>query len=165
MDEGRDEILITIDNGSHYTIIANSIAWWIMKVIVAYYSQTGNTRKVAQTIFQEIKTEKCLKELKETKNLEGYELAFVGFPMHYGGPAKQAKSFLEKHTQGRKVAMFVTHATREDSKVLKKWLARCKNAATGAELVGFFNCHGKLDATRLNRARDFAKKMMKKIES
>jgi len=136
-----------------------------MKVIVLYYSQTGNTERVAQAIFKEIQTEKCLKELKEAKGLEGYELAFVGFPIHYGGPAKQAKSFLEKHARGRKVAMFVTHATHEDSKALKKWLARCKNAATGAELVGLFNCQGKLDATRLNRARSFAKKMMKKIES
>jgi len=100
-----------------------------MKVIVLYYSQTGNTERVAQAIFKEIQTEKCLKELKEAKGLEGYELAFVGFPIHYGGPAKQAKSFLEKHAQGKKVAMFVTHATR------------------------------------LNRARSFAKKMMKKIES
>ena len=136
-----------------------------MKVIVLYYSQTGNTERVAQAIFKEIQTEKCLKELKEAKGLEGYELAFVGFPIHYGGPAKQAKSFLEKHARGKKVAMFVTNATHEDSKALRKWLAKCKNAATGAELVGLFNCQGKLDATRLNRARSFAKKMMKKIES
>ena len=136
-----------------------------MKVIVVYYSQTGNTKAVAQAIFKEIRAVKCLKELKEIKSLEGYDLSFVGFPMHYGSPAKQAKGFLEKHTQGKKVAMFVTHATREDSKALKKWLARCKKAATGAELVGFFNCQGKLDETRLNRARIFAKKVMKKIES
>lgn len=136
-----------------------------MKVIVVYYSQTGNTKNVAQAIFKEIREEKCLKRLKETKTLEGYDLSFVGLPLHYGGPAKPAKGFLEKHTQGRKIAMFVTHATREDSKALKKWLARCKNAATGAKLVGFFNCQGKLDATRLNRARIFARKVMKKIDS
>jgi flavodoxin len=135
-----------------------------MKVLVVYYSQTGNTKKIAQAIFEEIRTEKCLKELREVRNLEGYELAFVGFPIHYGGPAKQAKSFLEKHSQGKKIAMFVTHATHEKSKALRKWLTKCKSAATDAELLGLFNCQGKLDATRLNRARSFAKRIMKKIE-
>jgi len=136
-----------------------------MKVIVVYYSQTGNTKKVAQTIFQEIRTEKSLKELKDVDSLKRYDFAFIGFPMHYGGPAKPAKNCLEKHVQGKKIALFVTHATREHSKALQKWLAKCKKAANGAVLVGFFNCQGKLDTARLKRARAFAKRIMKKIES
>ncbi len=135
-----------------------------MKIIVAYMSQTGNTKKVAEAIFEEIQAEKDIKELKDVDSLEGYDFTFVGFPMHYGGPAKPAKNFLEKHVQGKKIALFVTHATREDSKGLQKWLAKCKKAATGADLVGFFNCQGKLDATRLNRARGFAKEITNKIE-
>lgn len=136
-----------------------------MKVIVVYMSQTGNTKKVAEAIFQEIQKEKDIKELKDVDSLEGYDFAFIGFPMHYGGPAKQAKNFLEKHVQGRKIALFVTHATREDSKVLQKWLAKCKKAASEADLRGFFNCQGKIDAPRLERARSFAKKIIKKIRS
>jgi len=134
-----------------------------MKVLVAYMSQTGNTKKIAEAIFGEIQAKKDIKELKNVATLEGYDFVFVGFPMHYGGPAKPAKNFLEKHVQGKKIALFVTHATREDSKALQKWLAKCKKAATGADLVGFFNCQGKLDATRLDRARGFAKEIMGKI--
>ncbi len=134
-----------------------------MKVIVVYMSQTGNTKKVAEVIFQEIQTKKDIKELKDIKNLKGYDFTFIGFPMHYGGPAKPALNFLEKQVQGKKIAMFVTHATREDSEALQKWLAKCKKAATGANLVGFFNCQGKLVNERLEKARSFAKKVIRKI--
>lgn len=134
-----------------------------MKVLVAYMSQTGNTKKIAEAIFEEIQAEKDIKELKDVASLEGYGFIFVGFPIHYGGPAKRAKDFLEKRVQGKKIALFVTHATREDSKGLQKWLAKCKKAATGADLVGFFNCQGNIDATRLDRARGFAKKIKEKI--
>ncbi|MDH4211785.1 MAG: flavodoxin family protein [candidate division WOR-3 bacterium] len=136
-----------------------------MRVIVVYYSQTGNTKKIAQAIFQVIKTKKHLKEVKEIDSLEGYDLVFVGFPLHYGGPAKPAKNFLEKHAQGKKIALFVTHSTREDSKGLQKWLAKCKKVAQEAELVGFFNCQGNINVIRLNRASSFAKRVMKKFES
>ena len=133
-----------------------------MKVLVAYMSETGNTKKIAEAIFEGIQAEKDIKELKDVDSLEDYDFTFVGFPIHYGGPAKPAKKFLEKHVQGKKIALFVTHATREDSKGLQEWLARCKKAATGADLVSFFNCQGKLDAARLERALTFAKDVMTK---
>jgi len=134
-----------------------------MKVVVVYMSQTGNTKKVAEAVFQEIQAKKDIKELKDVDSLKGYDFAFIGFPIHYGGPAKPAKNFLEKQVQGKKIALFVTHATREDSKALQKWLAKCKKAATGADLAGFFNCQGKLDTERLERARGFAKEVIRKI--
>lgn len=36
-----------------------------MKVLVAYMSQTGNTKEVAEAIFDEIKCEKEIKRLNE----------------------------------------------------------------------------------------------------
>jgi flavodoxin len=135
-----------------------------MKVLVAYYSQTGNTKKVAQAISEVIKTDKNLMEIKDIDSLEDYDLVFAGFPLHYGRPAKAAKNFLEKHAQGKKVALFVTHATREDSEGLQKWLARCKKVVQDAELVGFFNCQGNIDTARLNRASDFAAEILQKLD-
>ncbi len=135
-----------------------------MKVVIVYYSQTGNTKKIAQSIFQAISTEKFLMDLTELEGLEECDLLFFGFPLHYGRPAKPAKIFLEKHAPGKKIALFVTHATREDSKGLQKWLARCKKVVQESELVGFFNCQGNIDNARLNRASDFAKSVLKKFD-
>lgn len=163
-----------------------------MNVLIAYMSQTGNTRKVAEAIFQEIQVEKEIKELSELDNLEGYDLVFVGFPIHGFGAPDEAKSFLEKHCKGKNVALFVTHGAPEDLEDLREWLAKCKEAAAGTNLTGMFDCQGELaqgvidmllkspdpklryfgkmgpttrgqpDAARLERARRFAREMMEK---
>ena len=163
-----------------------------MKVLGTYMSQTGNTKKVAEAIFQEVKGKKEIKPMSEVNSLDGYDLAFVGFPMQGYGTAGDAKSFLEQHAKGKNVAMFITHASPEDHPELKEWLGNCKAAAAGANLLGVFDCQGEMsqaladimlssgdptlaewaknrpltigqpDATRLKKARTFAREMTKK---
>ena len=163
-----------------------------MKVIVTYMSQTGNTKKVAEAIFQEIKGKKEIKPMEEVNSLDGYDLAFIGFPIQGYAPAGDAKSFLEERTKGKNIALFVTHAAPEDNPEIKKGLDLCKAAAGGAEILGVFDCRGELsqavadfmlnsgdpsmvedakkrsttigqpDATRLKKARNFAREIMKK---
>jgi flavodoxin len=162
-----------------------------MKVIVAYMSQTGNTRKVAEAIFEEIQSEKELKALDELDSLRGYDLAFIGFPIQIYGPAQPAKVFLEEHAAGKDIVLFTTHASPEDDKMLLQWLDACRAAAVGGNVVGLFHCRGELsekvadmmkssgdsdlvawaekrsetlgqpDATRLKRARAFARETMR----
>ncbi len=164
-----------------------------MKVLVTYMSQTGNTKKVAEAIFQEIKGKKEIKPMQEVVSLAGYDLAFVGFPIQASGPAGDAKGFLEQHVKGKNVALFTTHAAPEDKPELKEWLDGCKAAAAGANLLGVFNCRGEMsqaltdfmlnsgdpglvergkkrsetlgqpDAMRLKKARNFAREIMKKV--
>jgi flavodoxin len=115
-----------------------------MKTLVAYMSQTGNTKKVAEAIFGEISGDKEIKEIGEVDTLEGYDLAFIGFPIHGFGPAADAKTFMEKNVAGKRVALFVTPAMIEGGAELQKWLDNCKKAASGAEIVGMFDCQGEL---------------------
>jgi flavodoxin len=122
-----------------------------MKTLVAYLSQTGNTKKVAEAIYSQIPEEKEMKELGELTDLEGYDLCFIGFPVHAGNPAVAAKEFLEKNGAGKKVALFVTHAAPEDAEDVPGLLDACRKAAANAELVGFFDCQGALD----DNVRDF----------
>jgi len=163
-----------------------------MKVLVAYVSRTGNTKKVAEAIFRAIQVEKEIKELEALDGLEGYDLCFVGFPVEAYGPAQPAKVFLEKHAAGKDIALFITHAAPEDGELLPQWLEACRASAVGANIVGLFNCQGELseeiaefmkssgdpqwaawaehrpatlgqpDAKRLKRARVFARNIMKK---
>ena len=162
-----------------------------MKVIVAYMSQTGNTRKVAEAIFEEIQADKKIKALEELDNLQGYDLSFIGFPIQIYGPAQPAKVFLEKHAAGKDIVLFITHASPEDDKLLLQWSDACRAAVVGGNVVGLFHCRGELsekvsdmmkssgdpdliawaeerpetlgqpDATGLERARAFAREIMK----
>ena len=87
-----------------------------MKVLVAYKSSTGNTKKVAEAIYSEITGEKELKRIEDVQDIGIYDLSFLGFPTHQFGPDKKTKEFLEKQcTGGRKVALFVTHCAPEDA--------------------------------------------------
>ena len=161
-----------------------------MKILVTYMSQTGNTKKVAEAIFQEIKGKKEIKPMDEVSNLDDYGLVFIGFPIQATAPAAEAKSFLELHSRGKNVALFVTHGAPDGSPQIKEWLDKCKAAATDANIIGVFDCQGELnqamadfmlnsghprlveaakrrpltigqpDATRLKRARNFAREIV-----
>jgi flavodoxin len=115
-----------------------------MNVLVAYFSQTGNTRKVAEAIYEAITEAKEIKELAAVESLEAHDLAFIGLPILGFGPAEEAKEFLAAHAAGKRVALFITHASPEDSEPLQEWLAKCKEAAADSNLVGMFDCQGEL---------------------
>jgi len=117
-----------------------------MKVMVAYMSKTGNTKKVAEAIFEGIDGEKEIRPIDAVDRLEGYDLAFLGFPIHQMGPDKKTVKLLEKlGVEGRDVVLFITHASPEDGPDLPPWLEKFKKAAGHANLVGFFHCQGELD--------------------
>ena len=116
-----------------------------MKTLVAYMSETGNTRKIAEAIFDGLDGEKELKPIAEVASLAGYDLAFLGFPIQQMGPDKRAARLLARHcVDGRPVALFITHASPEDSPDLPSMLAKFRAAARGAHLVGLFDCQGAL---------------------
>ena len=116
-----------------------------MKVLVAYMSATGNTKKVAEAIYGEIDAEKEIKAVNEVEDIGAYDLSFLGFPTHGYGPDKKAKAALDKLCKdGKKVALFVTHAAPEDEPEVAEYMAKFKQAASGAELVGTFSCQGQL---------------------
>ena len=162
-----------------------------MKTLVTYSTVSGNTKKVADAIFEVIETEKKIKPIGKVNDIEGYDLTFVGSPIHGYGLSDDVKEFVEKIGEGKNIALFVTHAAPEEAvELLQPWLDSCKEAAAKTNLVGFFNCQGELskemadamiklddpkaiswgkqrdvtlgqpDATRLERARDFARKVM-----
>jgi flavodoxin len=160
-----------------------------MKVLVAYMSQTGNTKKVAEAIYGTLPEPKDIKPIKDVTTLEGYDISFLGFPMRNFGPDKQAKAFLETNIKDRAIALFVTHMAPEEAPKLQEWLQKYRDAAVGANIVGFFDCQGQVtglmrmimmitlalggksdtsqgqpDAARLERARTFANETMSKLK-
>ena len=162
-----------------------------MKTLVTYLTVSGNTKKIADAIFEVIEMQKEIKPLDDVNDIEEYSLTFVGSPMHGFGLSDEVKEFLDKNGRNKNIALFVTHAAPEEAiEMLQPWLNSCKEAAAGTNLVGFFNCQGELskeiadamikledpkavswgkqrvetlgqpDATRLERARDFAREVM-----
>lgn len=164
-----------------------------MKVLVAYMSLTGNTKKVAEAIYNEIQAEKELKELEEAQDLRDYDLAFVGFPIHRFGPPEAVKTFLDNNAGGKNLVLFTTHAMPSGMEMLGGILEKCSDCASEANLLGIFDCQGELaeniaqkllnspdpnmqkfgamremtlghpDVSDIENARVFARKIMEKV--
>lgn len=81
------------------------------KVLVAYWSQTGNTGKIARAIFDALECEKEIQEITDTTQASGYELIFCGFPVQAHSVPVKASSFMKKLAKDQKVAFFTTHGS------------------------------------------------------
>ena len=160
---------------------------------MAYISQTGNTKKVAQAIYDEVPGEKDLVPIGDVPDSSIYDLIFMGFPVHQFGPDKKAVLRTTQHcVPGRKVALLITHAAPEDEPELQEWLSKLREAASGAEIVGLFDCQGQMskpvkmvlrlsrdkklrewsktdssqgqpDEGRIGKAKEFAKEVLGKV--
>jgi len=132
-----------------------------MRILIAYYSQTGNTKTIAQAIHSEVQSldhEATLKELRSVKpkDLASYEVIFLGSPCHSSDLAKPVKKLLERMepSPGAKLAGFVTHSTytpdggETQRKLYEQWAGKCAGsfeqacAANGLEWSGYFSCQG-----------------------
>lgn len=71
------------------------------KVLVIYYSQSGNTRKMAEAICEGLKAEAVEADLKmvteiKPEELLAYDGLIIGSPTYYGSMAFQIKELLDK---------------------------------------------------------------------
>jgi flavodoxin len=122
-----------------------------MKVLVTYFSQTGNTEKIASAIHEEASKnhEVQSKQLKDISaaDLAAFDFIFIGSPLHGGNLAAPVKEFLSsiKSGSGKKIAGFITHAAdaypdQDMAKFSEPIKAACKDS--GMEFKGCFDCQG-----------------------
>jgi flavodoxin len=116
-----------------------------MNILVAYYSETGNTRKVAESIFASLRhTGKKLLPIDQAEDLEAYALIFCGFPVqHHSVPARMVH-FLRSIPKGKQIALFATHGSlRGGEKALGAFFAAISQLP-GQTIVGTFGCRGQV---------------------
>jgi flavodoxin len=78
-----------------------------MKVLVACYSESGNTEKVAKAIYDGLGfVEKDFASIKDKPRSRKYDVIFVGFPVHNHGVPALVENFIKRIPEGKKVAFF-----------------------------------------------------------
>jgi len=70
------------------------------KVIVIYYSRTGNTKKMAELVVEGIKKEEVETVLKDVKDVDAdellkYDALVIGSPTYYGTMSSEIKKLLD----------------------------------------------------------------------
>lgn len=116
-----------------------------MNVLVAYYSETGNTRKVAEAVFTALRiSRKKLLPIDQAADMDSFDLVFCGFPVqNHGVPAKMVH-FLHAIPRGREIVLFATHgALRGGEKAISAFYAAL-NTLQGQTVIGTFGCRGQV---------------------
>ncbi len=122
-----------------------------MKSVVVYSSQSGNTKKVADAVFEALPPEKEIFPVEEAPDPEGYDFVAVGFWLKGGDPDPKAAEFLKKLKKG-KVFLFATHGAAADSDHARKAMDTAKSFVQ-AEVVGTFQCQGEVNAALLEKVK------------
>ncbi|MBD3194030.1 MAG: hypothetical protein GF317_03175 [Candidatus Lokiarchaeota archaeon] len=118
-----------------------------MKILVCYYSNTGNTKKVAEAIFSQIQKKNHEAEIKSIKKLDhsslkDYDLVFLGSGIYASRIHKSIIKVLKKIEQfPKKFAFFCTHASLEFYQKPFKKVMRILNK-NNVDVIGEFDCVG-----------------------
>ncbi|HSR32149.1 MAG TPA: flavodoxin family protein, partial [Anaerolineae bacterium] len=138
-----------------------------MKILVAYYSETGNTAKIAGAIREGLSTTGHEADLISIAGaahageitpdtLNAYDLVFLGSACHDADLVRPVKQLLEHIpvSPAFKLAGFVTHASytpeggERERQAHETWASRCAlsfrqtSEEKGIDFLGYFGCQG-----------------------
>jgi flavodoxin len=134
---------------------------------VIYFSRSGNTRKVANAIAEELNAK--ARHIRSVPILAPGADLFLGSGLYLLRPSKEVRDFIQNNDfKGRKVALFGTSATGIG--IETAWMER-QLKRRGAIICGKYYCAGKIFFIRQNRpspkdlekAREFARAVKKGI--
>lgn len=125
----------------------------MMKTLIVYSSITGNTRKLAKAINDELGSEKTFCPIDEAPTHGGFDLVVLGFWIQGGKPDLKSARYLAEIDEGTKLFLFATHGAAAGSEHAAKAMAQAKSLAPAARIVGSFSCPGQVSSAFLETAR------------
>ncbi len=139
-----------------------------MKILIVYFSQTGNTEKIANAInvvaSEGNETEVKKMEDMDAGSVDGYDLLFLGSPLHAANLAGPVKTYLGDLKAGacKQLAGFITHFApaypdQAMDGFVEPIIAACKEK--GFEYKGCFDCQGALTESlhdMVKKSQDFS---------
>lgn len=150
-----------------------------MKPIILYYSESGNTKKVADAIGRVFGFSPKKIENVKPEDLKDFDLIFIGTPIHGFAPAKKVLEFLDSlpDLQGKKGAAFCIMHGGGDKRAFN--IIKEKFGKRGVVFLGGFSClghsrlfanfgprifnRGKPSEGDLKRAEDFGREVMRRV--
>lgn len=122
-----------------------------MKVLVTYYSETGNTKKLAEAIYSALSeaphassVQARLLPVQEAVAPEAYDLIFCGFPVQAHSVPVAVVPFLKSITAGQKLALFATHGSLRGGRLAREAFEHAISLACSAKILGTFGSRGRV---------------------
>ena len=116
-----------------------------MKAIVVYSSQTGNTKKLAETVCKGLPAGTQICMVDDAPDPSDYDLVALGFWLQAGKPDPKSASYLARLKGHPNVFLFATHGARPGSDHATNAMAHAQSLAEGATVAGSFSCYGEVN--------------------
>ena len=123
-----------------------------MKTLIVYSSQSGNTKKLAEAVYDRLAGEKFLSPVEDNPSIEGFELVVVGFWLAGGKPDPASTKYLEELSPC-KLFLFATHGAAPESGHAQNAMQAASDLASACQVVGTFNCQGEVNADLLAKVQ------------
>jgi flavodoxin len=120
------------------------------KTLVAYFTRTGNTRAVAEAIFNALDGEKDLKPIDQVTSLDAYDFVIIGFPVQMHSLPYAVEQFIKSIPARKKIAFFCTHGSLPGHRLSREAIEYAVVLATQAKVLGTFCIRGKLSVQALD---------------
>lgn len=119
------------------------------KILVTYFSLTGNTKKIAETMHNALEGDKTIIPVDEVQELTDFSLVFIGFPVHSHSVPFKIEKLLRRIPEGKKIALFSTHGAIKGSRLSQEAIEHAAVTASKAKVLGIFSCRGRVSPDAL----------------
>jgi len=116
-----------------------------MKILVTYYSETDNTKKVAEAIYEVADFDKEIKPVQTIQDTSGYDIIFCGFPVHAHSVPQKVLEFIKLLPEAQKIAFFSTHGSLRGGQLPKQAFEHALSLAVKSVVLGHFSCRGQVN--------------------
>jgi len=123
-----------------------------MKSLVVYSSKSGNTRKLAEAVYEYLEGEKTIVAIADAPDPSEYTFVAVGFWLMAGQPDPESQAFLARLKEGQDVYLFATHGAAAGSDHAENAMKKAKEIAARAHLLATFSCPGEVSPQVIEKA-------------
>lgn len=124
------------------------------KFLIVYSSRTGNTKKVAEALYEFAPEGSVLAKAEEMPSAAGFDVVFAGYWVDRGGPDSQTVDFL-KTIHHQKVVLFETLGADPASEHAVNGLANgAVYLSEGNRVIGTFSVQGAIDPNLVERMKN-----------
>lgn len=148
------------------------------KVLILYYSGSGNTRKMAKAIAEGMRSTTVEITLKEAERLDisslpNYDVIVMGSPTYFSNVSWQVKKVIDESIvhygggklKGKVAGIFTSAGTNRDGKDCLRMLELALGLHHKMKVVeGILRVDGEGDREVEKRCREYGKKLLKEIE-
>ena len=123
-----------------------------MKSLIVYSSQSGNTKKLAQAVYESLTGSKEMCAVTAAPDPAGYDFIALGFWLQAGKPDAKSAEYLARI--GKKpLFLFATHGAAAGSDHALNGMEHAKSLAPKADILETYNCQGEVNPKFLEKVK------------